>query len=145
MSKFKAVISIAFTLSLVLPLFPAFPQSQSIGEDRRVLTCSDDSYLSSEGASQEDEDADALFTRGLAFEHGLEVDQDYAKAIHWYCLANTKGHAGAQYNLGEIYLEMFLGGEEVNFAEASKWIIRAATLGQVILDFGRKGKFSCRI
>jgi len=127
MSNLKVAISITSTLSLVLTLFPAFAQSQSTSENRTSLICSDDSYLSNEGTSQED--ADTLFMKGFAFEHGLEVEQDYRKAIHWYCLANAKGHVDAEYNLGEIYLEMHLGGEEVNPVEALKWIIRAASLG----------------
>jgi len=79
MPNFKAVISITFALLPVLTLFPALAQSPPTGEDREILMCSDDSYIRNENVSQED--ADALFMKGLAFEHALDVEQDYKKAI----------------------------------------------------------------
>jgi TPR repeat protein len=39
------------------------------------------------------------------YESGKGVSQDYKQAVKWYRLAAGQGHAGAQNNLGVMYLK----------------------------------------
>jgi S1-C subfamily serine protease len=64
---------------------------------------------------------------GIAYQGGIGVQQDDAKAMRWHRLATDQGDAEAQTSLGEMYP---LGrGTPQNYAEAFKWIRRAADLG----------------
>jgi TPR repeat protein len=63
------------------------------------------------------------------FDFGQGVAKDDAEAVRWYRLAAAQGHAGAQFNLGN----MFAKGRCVakDDAEAVRWWCLAAAQGHV--------------
>jgi TPR repeat protein len=71
----------------------------------------------------------ALFGLGCAYDLGLEVPQDYARAAKYYRDAASKGHKEAMNNLGLLYEH----GRGVNAdgKEAMKLYEKAANLGNV--------------
>ena len=40
---------------------------------------------------------------GWSYLHGLGVEKDFNKAVHWYERSTEQGNASAQYNLGNCY------------------------------------------
>ena len=85
----------------------------------------------------------------LPLEHGFQLSRDWAAgcitkgnppemalAASWFEKAAAQGHAGAEYNLGVLYLEG--KGVAKNAVEAAKRIGKAAQAGHVdaMLDYG---------
>ncbi len=66
-------------------------------------------------------------TRGVCYETGQVVPQDYAEAFKWYKAAAEQEVAPAQCNLGLCYQTG--RGCEQNDTEAVKWFCRAAKQG----------------
>jgi len=58
---------------------------------------------------------------------GQGLKQDHAEAVRWYRKAAEQGHAGAQYNLGVMYLNG--QGVRQDHAEAARWFRKAAEQG----------------
>ena len=76
---------------------------------------------------------EAQFLTGLKFEGGKGVDQDYAKAAHWYAQAAEQNHSLAQLNLAILYGQ----GQGVARDEAKSlmWLSRAAKLGNATAQY----------
>ena len=71
--------------------------------------------------------ADAQLNLAGMYNYGEGVQQDYAKAIHWYLKAANQGNADAQFALGVTY---FLGdGVRQDSSKAIYWFLKAANQG----------------
>ena len=77
--------------------------------------------------------AEAQFLRGLEFEDGKGVVQDYAQAAHWYAQAAEHDHSLAQFNLAMLYGQ----GQGVARDETKSllWLARAAQLGNAAAQY----------
>ena len=64
----------------------------------------------------------------LACKH--ESKGKYDDAVHWFTNAAKKGHAGAQYDLGQLYLK----GKR-NLAQAVHWFQKAADQGLAVAQY----------
>jgi TPR repeat protein len=64
-------------------------------------------------------DLSAQFCLGVMFELGMDVAQDFERALHWYRLAADQGNPLAQSALGNMYYEG-RGGPK-NYSEAAHW------------------------
>jgi TPR repeat protein len=73
------------------------------------------------------DNADAQYTLGTMYHHGLGVSQDYTEAVKRYRFAADHHHAEAQYYLGIMYAQGW--GVSQDRAEAVKWYQRAADQG----------------
>lgn len=72
-------------------------------------------------------DRDAQFFLATGYHGGIDVEQDYTKAIMWYRKAAEQDHAKAQFNLG---MSLMRGvGLTKDIAEATKWFRLAAEQG----------------
>lgn len=72
-------------------------------------------------------DNDACFNLGECFFYGRGVDQDYAKAIHWYTQSSDRGDCSSQKKLADCY---YLGqGTTRNLAIAAACYEKAAEQG----------------
>ena len=71
--------------------------------------------------------AEAQNMLGFMYRMGEGVEQDFAKARHWYRLAADQGHPTAQNNLGLLY--RYGLGVPKNSAKAFRWFLRAAEQG----------------
>ncbi len=78
-------------------------------------------------------DADAQWHIGIMYEHGYDVEQDYAKAIEWYRKAADQGYAKAQCDLGFCYQRG--RGVANDYAEAVEWYIKSAEQGYAKAQF----------
>ncbi len=78
-------------------------------------------------ASEVNASANADFERGLAYDNGKGVSQDYAQAAAWYRKAAEQGHADAQYNLGVLYYNG--QGVPQDYQQAYAWSSVAAANG----------------
>ena len=72
-------------------------------------------------------DTDAAVNRGLIFQYGKGVIQDYVEARKWYVQAAYAGNARGQTSLGLMY--KFGIGTETNYSEAFTWFQKAAEQG----------------
>ncbi len=72
-------------------------------------------------------DAVEMFRRGLAYENGDGIGQDYTEAMVWYKKAAEAGNADAMNNIGYMY-ENGRGAEQ-NVSTAMDWYKKAAELG----------------
>ena len=88
--------------------------------------------------------AEAQFLKGLAFEGGKGVLQDYAQAAHWYAQAAEQNHNLAQLNLAMLYGQG--QGVERNEAKSLMWLTRAAQLGNAAAQYrlGVHKHLACR-
>jgi len=75
-------------------------------------------------ALEKSEGSDALEALGDLYSEGKDIAKDIPQAVNWYCKAAEKGSADASYKLAVI-----LETEQLNRAEADKWLRRAAILG----------------
>ena len=77
--------------------------------------------------------AEAQFLRGLEFESGKGVLQDYTQAAHCYVQAAEHNHSSAQLNLAMLYGQ----GQGVARDEAKSlmWLSRAAQLGNAAAQY----------
>jgi len=77
-------------------------------------------------------DIDAVYQLGQRFETGNGVKQDIDTAIKMYFTAATKGHAGAQNRIGEL----FYNGQK--YSDAVEWFKKAAAQGysKALLNLG---------
>jgi TPR repeat protein len=78
-------------------------------------------------AKAKGDDAVAQRNLGVLYALGAGVDQDAAKALHWFQAAAKAGDAVAQHILGVIYEEGV--GEDSDPVEAVKWYRKAAEQG----------------
>ena len=78
-----------------------------------------------QAGSQPQDDADALYQRGVGYSTGADRNDDMAAEC--FRRAASMGHAQAQYRLGRCYE----GGQgvEKDYAEAAKWYLKAAERG----------------
>jgi TIR domain/Sel1 repeat len=76
---------------------------------------------------------DDPFLRGLSYQHGLGVQQDYAQAMAWYRKAADQGNADAQYNIGVLYHNG--RGVRQDYAQAKAWFQKAADQGSAAAQF----------
>jgi len=88
-------------------------------------------------------DANAQFSIGFIYAHGLGVQQDYAQALDWYKKAADQGEATAQVNVGRMYAEGL--GVQKDDAQALIWYRKAAEQGgadaqESLGDIYRKGE-----
>jgi len=67
---------------------------------------------------------------GEMYRIGHGVDQDYLRAVEWYCKAAEQGHAIAQYYLGVMY--HYGRGVDKNHLIAVEWFRKAAEQGHSI-------------
>ena len=69
-----------------------------------------------------------MLKRGEEYYYGSNGNaQDYALAAEWYRKAADLGHATAQYNLGQMYLDGV--GVEKDLEQAAQWFLKAANQG----------------
>ena len=89
-------------------------------------------------------DAEAQFLRGMEFENGEGVDQDYTQAAEWYARAAEQNHSLAQYSLANLYVRGL--GIKRDEAKASAWLSRAAKLGNAAAQYklGVQQHVACR-
>lgn len=67
----------------------------------------------------------AQYKKGIMYEKGQGMPQDFSQAAHWYRQAAEQGIADAQYRLGKLYT---VGkGVSIDNAEAYAWLSLAAT------------------
>ena len=71
----------------------------------------------------------ASYELGYIYDMGQLVEQNYAEARRWYCLAAHKGHARAQSRLGYLW-DVGLGGDE-DEGTAKEWYTKAAEKGDI--------------
>lgn len=69
----------------------------------------------------------SLYRAGLALKDGDGLQQDWQRALFWLRLAAGRGHAGAQYELGDMYENGLGTGRSA--AQAGFWYARAAASG----------------
>jgi uncharacterized protein len=72
-------------------------------------------------------DAKAQHNLAAIYLEGLEVEQDYAQALHWHTLAAKQDYVLAQHDLGTMYLEGL--GVVPDIAQALYWFTKAAEHG----------------
>jgi TPR repeat protein len=74
-------------------------------------------------------DADAQFSVGLAYCFGLEVLEDYASGVAWYCVATKEGRVSA--TAQKIFDSARENGGQLkqDEEEAAKWLRIAAANG----------------
>ena len=63
----------------------------------------------------------------IIYYYGEGVNQDYAEAVRWSCLAAEQGDSGAQVNLGHYYYNG--EGVELDYVAAYMWTYIAASSG----------------
>ena len=88
--------------------------------------------LASEG------DAFAQTNAAWGYENGYGTAVDHLEAVEWYLKAAEQGLAGAQYNLGFMYLGFMYGlgrGVEQSDEEAAEWFLKAAEQGYADAQF----------
>jgi TPR repeat protein len=76
---------------------------------------------------------EAQFAKGLEFESGKGVVQDYAQAAHWYAQAAEQNHSLAQFNLAMLYGHG--QGMVKDEAKSLMWLSRAAKLGNAAAQY----------
>lgn len=72
-------------------------------------------------------DTEAQYNLGVLYDEGSGVDQDLARAAHWYHKAADQGFVDAQTNLGIMYYQ----GQGVvrDLEKADHWFQKAASQG----------------
>jgi len=65
----------------------------------------------------------ALFKLGVSYEYGEGVQEDHAKAIHFYKMAAMQGHAESRYNLA------CCEGKKGNYDRAFRHLLISAKMG----------------
>jgi len=78
-------------------------------------------------ATSQYDQAEKDYWRGVEFEEGDAVEQDYEAAARWYRQAADSGFAPAQYNLAKLYQRGL--GVEQNLERAALWYRKAAEQG----------------
>lgn len=78
-------------------------------------------------AEDRQEDAQALYSRGLMYLEGKRVPRDYQKAADWIGKAAEAGHPEAQHDLGLMYYKG--RGVELDYQKACEWFAKAAEAG----------------
>jgi len=81
--------------------------------------------------------------KGVLYEDGLGVQQDYSEAAKWYRKAAKRGHACAKHRLGLMY--EYSRGVPQDYVEAANWYRKAAEVGNpdgqfslgLMYEFGR--------
>ena len=71
--------------------------------------------------------AKAMFSIGVIYSRGQDVQQDNAEALRWYTKAADKGYARAMYAIGFLYDNG--QGVKQDYAEALRWYGKAAGKG----------------
>ena len=66
---------------------------------------------------------DALFNLGIAYCYGNGVQEDKAKAVHFWTKAALQGHVESRYNLG------ITEGQKRNYGRAVKHFLISAKMG----------------
>lgn len=89
-------------------------------------------YINSRKAEQSENtdmpmDAVEMFRRGLSYENGDGIGQDYLEAMTWYTKAAEAGNADAMNNIGYMYENG--RGIERDVSTAMDWYRKAAELG----------------
>lgn len=75
----------------------------------------------------EEGDANAAVNLGNLYMRGLGVEQDYARAYHWYDKAARQGNVAGQAKLGLMH---YYGlGVKEDHAAAAEWFLKAAEQG----------------
>jgi TPR repeat protein len=109
--------------------YPCFNECDKTEERRREEA--EQKQKEKEQLFKEAEQGDpaAQFNAGYAYEFGLIVPKDYAKAAEWYLKSAEQGNADAQSRLGFYYYR----GRGVNkdHAKAFVWYLKAAEQGDV--------------
>jgi TPR repeat protein len=75
----------------------------------------------------ENGDAQAQYSLGNMYHHGIGVPPDYDQAACWYRKAAEQGLAKGQYNLGYVY--QYGQGVPQDYAEAAQWYSKASDQG----------------
>ena len=85
---------------------------------------------------QSEQDANTQNSRGVMYQTGQGVPQDYAQARQWYEKAAAQGEAHAQSNLGLLYANGL--GVPRDYAQARQWYEKAVAQGheQAQADLG---------
>jgi TPR repeat protein len=73
---------------------------------------------------------EATFLMGTAFDEGLGVAEDAARAVGWFARAATAGHTLAEHNLGNAYAAG--RGVAADPAVAVQWWLKAAAKGDAV-------------
>lgn len=125
-----------------LPIQGAIEPSNEIGSTQsssfeqpqvaaNIETSAKNSPLKSSISPSVAQAAEMQFITGLMYEQGLNVPQDYAKAMSYYREAADMGHAKAQYNVGWLY-ETGNGLRSKDLVQAKIWYRKAAAQGHEI-------------
>lgn len=77
--------------------------------------------------------AEAQFLRGLEFEGGKGVAQDYAQAAQCYAQAAGEDHSSAQFSLAMLYKQG--RGVARDEAKSLMWLTKAAKLGNAAAQY----------
>ena len=78
---------------------------------------------------------EAFWVTGLIFHHGVGIDHDLAEAERWYRRAAERGHADAQFSLGQLFL-LQTRKRSRDPANAAAWYRKAAQHGHADAEFG---------
>lgn len=78
-------------------------------------------------------DMEAQYYLGLAHFQGIELEQDYTKALDWCLKAAEQGHADAQNLLGLLYFEGL--GTQKNYEQGIDWIHKSAQQNNLNAQF----------
>ena len=74
-------------------------------------------------------DSEAQYSLATMYADGDGVEQDNAKAVHWYQRAAHQGDSNAQYNLGVMYAHG--RGVQKDNNKAHQWYFKAAEQGDL--------------
>jgi hypothetical protein len=77
--------------------------------------------------TEQERSAEDYFNRGVAYEKGQGVAQDYRQARQWYEKAAAAGHAHAMSNLGRLYQHG--QGVAQDYGQARQWYEKGAAAG----------------
>ena len=90
-------------------------------------------------ASAEHGDAKSQFNLGLIYAEGVEIEQNFENAAHWYKNAAVQGHSDAQNNLASL---LFYGrGIEKDVGNAIRWFRNAAEQGNRFAQYNLASRY----
>jgi|GEM_PF-632995 len=81
----------------------------------------------SPASENSEDDIDAQYQLGLAYDYGRGVERDFVRAVKHYRNAAERGHADAQFEMGNMCA--FAQGTEHSENEALNWYLKAALQG----------------
>lgn len=89
-----------------------------------------DSIADKQRVKAEQGDAEAQFTLGVMYIHGLAVRKDTAEGVKWIRRSAEQGYTEAQFRLGTLYITG--EADRVDPAEGVKWLRRSVEQGSAM-------------